>query len=92
MTEKTIIFHCGEEYHIETSSDYGYISELKKDHGGRQAYIVCKLDGTILEEHGWTQYIAQTREMVNTLKTKNGNLKVYNTGNCYYRYNGEKCY
>ena len=48
---KTIIFHCGHEYHIESSTDHNYICAIKQDHNNEKAYIICNDIGIIFEKY-----------------------------------------
>lgn len=87
---KTIIFHCDEEYHIESSLDSKYINALKQDHNNKQAYIVCDENGLILEEFGYDWCVLYCKQMVDVLKQKYGSCTVYKTDTAYYNSSGDK--
>lgn len=68
---KTIIFHCGHIFHIESSADDGYINALKEDHNYKQAFVVCNADdGTVLEKYGDNHYVDQCKNMITTIQKK----------------------
>ena len=88
---KTIIFHCGGEFHIESTTDDNYINALKQDHNNKQAYIVCSANGTVLEQFGDLHYINQCIQMIPILQQKYGTCIVYKTHSAYYTHDGDRC-
>ena len=88
---KTIIFHCGYQYHIESSIDDKYINALKQDYVNKLGYIVCDASGTILEQYGDPYYIGQCIQMVSIIKQKYGTCTMYKAHSAYYNHDGSIC-
>ena len=86
----TIIFHCGEIYHIESSTDFNYINDLKQDYNNKLAYIVCDNIGLIIQKFGYEECINDCIRMISVLQQKNGTCIVYKTHTAYYDSNGDK--
>ena len=87
---KTIIFHCGHEYHIESSTDHNYICAIKQDHNNEKAYIICNDIGIIFEKYGYDDCVNECIKMVSVLQQKNGTCIVYKTHTAYYDCNGDR--